>query len=243
MNNRTAIITGAAKRIGAAITRELHRAGMDVVIHFNSSKDAASQLAMELDQLRPDSARAIQADLKHPDAWPNLINSALSFNGRLDVLINNASAFYPTSFPELTDSDWNEFMDTNLKAPLFLSQLAAPHLSVTKGCIINLADIYADRPLKNHVLYCVSKAGLIMLTKSLAMELAPEVRVNAISPGAIFWHANMSEEEKSEILQKIPMGSSGEAKDISNAVSYLVDGANYTTGQVLVIDGGRSLFS
>lgn len=243
MNNRTAIITGGAKRIGAAITRELHYMGMDVIIHFNTSQTPADQLARELNSLRPDSAWTIQADLREADKCSGLITSAMAINSRLDVLINNASAFFSVPLTESTDEDWHALIDINLKAPLFLSQAAATHLKATRGCIINLTDIHANRPLKNHGLYSVSKAGLIMLTKSLALELAPEVRVNAISPGAIFWHENMGEDEKNGILQRIPMNSLGKAEDIAKAVNYLVDGTSYTTGEELVIDGGRSLVS
>ncbi len=243
MKNRTAIITGAAKRIGAAITRELHHMGLDVIIHFNNSEAPANQLAIELNNDRPDSARAFHANLSAPDSCNALVDFALAFNGRIDVLINNASAFFPTDFEQTSVADWDSMMDINLKAPLFLSKAAVPHLAASGGSIINLSDIYAERPLKHYFLYCVSKSGLNMLTRALALELAPSVRVNAISPGAIFWHENTSENDKAKILDRVPMNKTGTADDISSAVRYLVDSASYTTGQILVIDGGRSLLA
>lgn len=239
---KTAIVTGAAKRIGAAIARELHDMGMDVVIHFNSSATAANTLAQELNTVRLDSAHLLQSDLRESAACRALIEQAYVINERIDVLINNASVFYPTPLQEFTTGDWDALMNVNLKAPLFLAQAAAPYLARTRGSIINLADIYADQPLENHIIYNISKSGLIMLTKSLAKELGPDVRVNAISPGAIFWHDNMNESEKNGILAKTVLKQQGRAKDISKAVSYLINHADYTTGQVLVIDGGRTLY-
>ena len=241
MKNKTALITGAAMRIGAAITEELHHMGMDVIIHFNSSEEPARKLAGKLNQLRPDSAHLLQADLEDTSSCSRLIDTAIAINNRMDVLINNASAFYPTPVNSVNEEQWENLINVNLKAPLFLSQFAAPCLSQNNGSIINLADIHAERPLKNHLLYSVSKAGLIMLTKSLALELAPEVRVNAISPGAIFWHEDMNDEEKEEILRKVPLKRMGKAEEISRAVRYLIEDANYTTGEILVIDGGRNL--
>jgi pteridine reductase len=240
---KTAIVTGGANRIGAAIARELHDMGMDVVIHFKSSTTAASTLVQKLNAARPDSAHLLQSDLREPDGCRTLIEQVYAINKRVDVLINNASVFYPTSLQEFTTGDWDELMSVNLKAPLFLAQAAAPYLAQTRGSIINLADIYADQPLGNHIIYNISKAGLIMLTKSLAKELGPDVRVNAISPGVIFWHDNMNESEKNGILESTILKQQGNAKDISNAVRYLIDDADYTTGQVLVIDGGRTLCS
>ena len=243
MNNRTAIITGAAKRIGAAITRELHNMGMDVIIHFNKSDAAASQLAKELNDHRPHSAHIFQANLAQPESSDALVKFALAVNNRIDVLINNASAFFSTDLENTSIADWDNMMDVNLKAPFYLAKAATPHLVATGGCIINLSDIYAGRPLKNYFLYCISKSGLNMLTRALALELAPSVRVNAIAPGAIFWHENTSENDKKVILEKVPMNKTGTAEDIARAVRYLVDSANYTTGQILVIDGGRSLLA
>ena len=240
---KTAIVTGAALRIGTAIARELHDMGMYVVIHFNSSTTAANTLAQELNAVRPDSAHILQHDLRKPAACRALIKQAYIINKRIDVLINNASVFYPTPVQKFSTSDWDELMNVNLKAPLFLAQAAAPYLAKSRGSIINLTDIYADQPLENHIIYNISKAGLVMLTKSLAKELGPDIRVNAISPGAIFWHDNMNESGKSNILARTTLKQQGMAKDISNAVRYLIDYADYTTGQILVIDGGRTLYS
>lgn len=240
---KTAIVTGAAKRIGAAIVRELHDMGMDVVVHFKLSANDANLLAQELNAIRPGSIHLLQADLEQPDACCALIEQAYAINKRLDVLINNASRFYPTPLPGLTAEDWDKLVNVNLKAPLFLIQAAAPYLAHSRGSIINLADIYADHPLSNHAIYNISKAGLIMLTKTMAKDLGPDVRVNAISPGAILWHENMSENEKNGILARTVLKKQGTAQDVSSAVRYLIKHANYTTGQVLVIDGGRSLNS
>lgn len=241
--NKTAIVTGAAKRIGAEIARELHTMGMDVVVHFNSSDEEAQQLAQELNSMRNGSVHLLQADLKLSTACSALIEQAYAINNRIDVLVNNASAFYPTPLRECTLQDWSELINVNLTAPFFLIQAAAPYLAKSNGSIINLADIYAEQPLVNHAVYNISKAGLVMLTKTLAKELGPEVRVNAISPGAILWHDNMSENEKNAILARTVLKHQGTAKDISNAVRYLVDHADYMTGQILNIDGGRSLYS
>lgn len=243
MNNKTAIITGAGRRIGAAITRELHNAGMDVILHFNTSKTAVDKLVLELNMLRPDSAFTVQSDLLNRKSYADIINRAYAINGRLDVLINNASVFYPTPLKDLAFEQWDEMMNINLAAPLFLAQAAAEYLKTVNGCVINLTDIHADRPLLNHIVYSTSKAALVMLTQSLAKELAPRVRVNAISPGAIFWSEYIGEDEKAGILDKTLLKKQGEGKDIARAARYLVFDADYTTGQVLVIDGGRSLYS
>jgi pteridine reductase len=240
---KTAVVTGAARRIGAAVVHELHDMGMDVVVHFNSSAEEAGQLAHELNSRRSGSVHLLQADLKQTDACRVLIDRAYAFNRRLDVLVNNASLFYPTPAQECTLHEWNELINVNLAAPFFLIQAAAPYLAQSGGSIINLTDIYAEHPLANHAVYNISKAGLVMLTKSLAKDLGPDVRVNAISPGAILWHENMSEEEKHGILARTVLKHQGTAKDITGAVRYLIDHAGYMTGQVLVIDGGRSLYS
>lgn len=195
MVNKTALITGAAKRIGAAIAKHLHESGMNIIVHYNTSAKEAQKLIDELNSIRSESAIAVQADLEKKESYPTLIDSALKFNGNIDVLINNASAFYPTPLDKLHDDQWEEMININLKAPLFLSQLAATTLRKNKGCIINIADIHANKPLAEHAIYSVSKAGLIMLTQSLAKELAPDIRVNAISPGAITWPANLDKLE------------------------------------------------
>lgn len=240
--NKTALITGAAKRIGAAIAEHLHQTGMNIIIHHNTSEKEAHELVRKLNKSRAGSATTVQANLQHKESYSALIDSSLKFKGEIDVLINNASAFYPTPVDVLNDVQWDEIININLKAPLFLSQLAAASLRKNNGCIINIADIHANRPLKDHSIYSVSKAGLIMLTQSLAKELAPAIRVNAISPGAITWPEGMDEESKRIILEHTAMKTTGSMKDISNAVLFLINDANYITGQVLNIDGGRTLY-
>lgn len=242
MKSKTVLITGAAKRIGAAIAEHLHRAEMNIIIHHNTSKKEANNLVDKLNESRPDSAITVQADLEYHDSYAALINSSLAFKGSIDVLINNASVFYPSPLDTLSNEQWNETINSNLKAPLFLSQLVASSLSKNKGCIINIADIHANRPLKDHSIYSISKAGLIMLTQSLAKELAPNVRVNAISPGAITWPKDMSEKKKQSILEHTALKRTGSMEDISKAVLFLINDADYITGQVLNIDGGRTLY-
>ena len=242
MGNKTVLITGAAKRIGAAIANLLHQADMDIIIHHNTSVDEADELVNKLNKVRPESAITVQADLEQHESYSSLISNAIEFNGKIDVLINNASAFYPTPVDQLNDSQWNEIININLKAPLFLSQLAAKSIAENKGCIINIADIHANKPLKDHPVYSLSKSGLITLTQSLAKELAPAIRVNAISPGAITWPDNMNEELKKNILQHTALKKTGCMEDISKAVLFLINDADYITGQVLNIDGGRTIY-
>ena len=182
-------------------------------------------------------------DLSNTDSCQTLIENVCAINKRLDVLVNNAAVFYPTPLMELNDATWNEFINVNLKAPLFLSRAAAPGLAQTSGCIINIADIHAERPLKGYPLYSISKAGLIMLTRSLARELGPKIRVNAISPGAILWPEDLGDEIRKKILARTALKRPGTVEDITRAVRYLIEDANYTTGEVLVIDGGRTLYS
>lgn len=243
MNNKTALITGAAKRIGAAIARQIHNEGLDIIIHHNTSGEDANSLINFLNAIRPDSAIALQADLHNPETYSELIQAAYKFNNRLDVLINNASTFTPTPIDTLGEKDWDYLMNINLKAPLFLAKAAKQHLKQNNGCIINITDIHAERPLAEHCIYSTAKAGLVMLTKSLAKELAPEIRVNAISPGAISWPENMDEETKTSILSKIALNKSGAAEDIAKAASFLIHKADYITGQVISVDGGRTLDS
>ncbi len=242
VTNKTALITGSAKRIGAAIAKHLHKVGMNIIIHYNTSASEADELVRELNETQPDSAISVQANLERKECYAALIDAALEFKGGIDVLINNASAFYPTLIDTLSDEQWNEIININLKAPLFLSQLATESLHKNKGCIINIADIHANRPLTDHTVYSVSKSGLIMLTQSLAKELAPTIRVNAISPGAITWPGEMDDETKQEILDHTAMKKTGSMEDISKAVLFLIKDADYITGQVLNIDGGRTLY-
>lgn len=242
VKNKTVLITGAAKRIGAAIAEHLHQTGMNIIIHHNTSEKEAHKLVGKLNEIRPDSATTVQANLEHKESYSTLIDSSLKFKGGIDVLINNASAFYPTPVDVLSGEQWDEIMNINLKAPLFLSQLAATSLCNNNGCIINIADIHANRPLKDHSIYSVSKAGLIMLTQSLAKELAPKIRVNAISPGAITWPDKMDDKTKQSILAHTALKRTGSMEDISKAVLFLIQDADYITGQVLNIDGGRELY-
>ncbi len=240
--NKTVLITGAAKRIGAAIAKHLHYAGMNIVIHHNISEKEADKLAGKLNDIRPDSAMTVQANFEHEDSYAALIEASVNFKNGLNVLVNNASVFYPTPIESLNDNQFDEMISTNLKAPLFLSQLAAPALAMNKGCIINIADIHANRPLADHSIYSISKSGLIMLTQSLAKDLAPAIRVNAISPGAITWPEDMDDKTKKDILEHTAMKKTGNMEDISKAVLFLINGADYITGQVINVDGGKTLY-
>ena len=235
------MITGAARRIGAVIARHLHAKQFNVVIHYNRSAQEANSLAEELNLVRPGSSCTVQADLMAASSYDWVIDKALELTGSLDVLVNNASVFYPTRLPQIKEPTWNEIIGTNLKAPLFLARRAAPHLEQTRGCIINITDIHGSRPLLDHSMYSVAKSGLNMLTRSLARELAPNVRVNAVSPGAILWPAEMDDETRDSILSVIPLRRPGDPVDIASAVYFLIADADYVTGQVLPVDGGRSL--
>ena len=239
---KTVLITGAAKRIGAALARDLHSCGMNIVIHYNSSAQEAKSLVTELNALRPDSAFLLKADLLQTDHYDSIIASAASHTGRLDVLINNASLFYPTPVGKTTQQNWQELIGTNLTAPYFLAQAAVGLLQQNSGCIINLTDIHGIRPLKDHPVYSTAKAGLIMLTKALAKELGPAIRVNAISPGAILWPEGLSDKKKEQIVARTIMKRMGKPEDIASAARFLITGADYITGQVIVVDGGRTFF-
>ncbi|MFQ5659342.1 MAG: pteridine reductase [Gammaproteobacteria bacterium] len=243
MTNKTVLITGGAQRIGAAIARDLHAHGLDLVIHYNTSKDEAETFADSLNAERAGSVCLLQADLLNDREIFGLVTDAHDFKNRLDILINNASSFYPTPVNSVTTAQWNDLIGTNLKAPFFLAQRAADYLRESRGCVINMTDIHAERPLKNHAVYSTAKAGLVMLTKALAKDLGPEIRVNAISPGAILWPQQMDDETRKEILSRTILRRQGEQRDINNAIRYLIFDADYMTGQVLTIDGGRTLFS
>ncbi len=239
---KLALVTGSARRIGATINRRLHENGVDVAIHYRGSSEHAEALAEELNDARPDSAAIFKADLVATDTLPELAASVLEWKGRLDVLVNNASTFYPTPPGEITEQNWQDLIGTNLKAPLFLTQALIPALRESHGVIINIVDIHAQRPLKHHLVYGPAKAGLAMLTRSLAKDLAPDVRVNGVSPGAILW----PEEGKSEtaiesILKQVPLKRAGDPDDIAGCVLYLVRDAKYVTGQIIAVDGGRSI--
>ncbi|MCK4704128.1 MAG: pteridine reductase [Gammaproteobacteria bacterium] len=242
MNKKVALITGGAKRIGAETARTLHAAGMNIVIHYRSSQQAADELCYELNNARKDSAAVVQADLDDEHVYGTLIEDAVEVWGHLDVLVNNASSFYPTEIGSITLGHWHNLMNSNLKAPMFLSQAATPFLKETRGCIINMVDIHAFRPMKSHPVYCAAKAGLAMLTQSLARELGPEIRVNGIGPGAILWPDNdMSETTKQHIVERTALKRHGEPKDIAKAILFLVRDADYITGHIVPVDGGRSL--
>jgi pteridine reductase len=242
LDNKVALVTGGARRIGAAIAGRLHEAGARVAIHYRGAADEARSLRDTLETKRARSAEIFQTDLTETDRLAALVHSVADWGGGLDVLINNASSFYPTPLGSVTEADWNDLIDTNLKAPLFLAQAAWPHLRKNDGCIVNLIDVHAKRPLREHAVYGSAKAGLAMLTRSLAKEMAPEVRVNGVSPGAILWpEYGMEESVKRKIIDQIPLKRSGLPDDIAGCVLYLVRDAGYVTGQVIAVDGGRSI--
>jgi pteridine reductase len=243
MDGRTALITGGAKRLGAAIARRLHAAGAAVLIHYRDSEPQAAKLEAELNGLRPRSAAKVKAELLAPIAPRALVSAALDAFGRLDLLVNNASSFFPVAVGEIEPSHWEELVGSNLRAPLFISQQAAPELAKREGAIVNVVDIHADRPLKGYPVYSVAKAGLAALTRSLALELAPRVRVNGVSPGAIAWpdDGQFDPAERGRILATTPLGRVGRPEDIAQAVHFLAS-APYITGQVIAVDGGRSIF-
>jgi pteridine reductase len=242
LDGKHALITGAARRIGATTTERLHEAGASVAIHYRSSDAGAKELCNRLNNVRPDSAEIFAADLLDTAGLSNLIEAVTEWGGGLDILINNASAFYPTPMGSVSESQWDDLIGSNLKAPLFLSQAAWPHLKSRQGVIINMLDIHSKRPLKNHPVYASAKAGLSMLTLSLAKDLAPEVRVNGIAPGAILWpEEGITEATKENILNQVPLARPGDPGDIADCVIYLVRDAAYVTGQIIAIDGGRSI--
>ncbi|MGD8175724.1 pteridine reductase [Marinimicrobium sp. ARAG 43.8] len=239
-----ALLTGAARRLGAATANTLHNAGYRVIIHYRSSREAAEELVRTLNARRPDSAVAIAANLTIMSDLRRLAREAVAQWGRLDALVNNASSFYPTPVDNATEDDWDDLIGSNLKAPFFLAQAVAPALRQQRGAIVTMADIHAERPLKEHTIYCAAKAGQVMLTQSLARELAPEVRVNGIAPGAILWPEQASEssaQSKQAILDRVPLERAGEPNDIADTVLFLLSKAPYVTGQIIAVDGGRTL--
>jgi pteridine reductase len=239
---RCVLITGGAKRLGAAIGRRLHAAGANVVVHYHQSRPAADALVAEFEALRAGSALAVRADLHDVAHLPDLAQAALARFGRLDVLVNNASTFYPTPVGSITLQQFDDLIGTNLRAPLFLSQAATPALRESRGLIINMVDIHGRRPLKAHPVYSSAKAGLIMLTKSLARELGPEIRVNGIAPGPVLWpERDLDEALKEEIVARTALKRSGSPDDIASAAHFFAAEAPYVTGQVIAVDGGRSL--
>jgi pteridine reductase len=239
---RSVLITGAARRIGAALARGFHAEGANVCIHFHRSDAEAEQLRAELEAARADSAITVGADLLDLEALPRLVDRTVQAFGRLDVLINNASTFYPTPLGAVTARHWDDLMGTNLRAPLFLSQAAAPALEQAQGLILNMIDIHAQRPLPKHPVYSSAKAGLVMLTRSLARELGPRVRVNGIAPGPILWpEGGIDEALKQEIIEKTLLKRSGSPPDIVRTALFFAKDAPFVTGQILAVDGGRSV--
>jgi pteridine reductase len=239
-----ALVTGSARRLGAAIARGLHAAGYDIALHCGHSREEAASLAASLEATRPDSTLVLQADLTEFDRLPELIAHTIGRFGRLDALVNNASAFFPTPIGEATPAQFDALFGANTRAPFFLAQAAAPHLRATRGAIVNLADIYGERTLPQHALYGMSKAALLYMTRALALELAPDVRVNAIAPGAILWpDSGKGDAAKQALLERTPLGRTGTPEEVAEAVRWLLRDATYTTGQVLRLDGGRMLAS
>jgi pteridine reductase len=243
LDQKVVLITGGAKRVGAATARRLHAAGARLMLHFKSSRQDAEKLQSELNAVRPESVALVQADLLDVAGLPEMVRTTVSQFGRLDALVNNASSFFPTPVGDISVSHWDDLIGTNLKAPLFLSQAAAPHLKKTAGCIVNLTDIHGERPLKNYVVYSVAKAGLIGLTRSLARELGPEVRVNGVSPGPIMWPEDASFDElaRQRIVSHTLLKRVGEPDDLARAIYYFIAEAPYVTGQIIAVDGGRSI--
>jgi pteridine reductase len=242
LQDQVVLITGGARRVGSAIVQALHGAGARIAIHYRNSIDEAAALAATLEAARPGSSLLLQADLLDVAQLPGLVQQTLARFGRLDVLINNASSFYPTPVGQITLQQWDDLMGTNLKAPLFLAQAAAPALRSSQGLVLNIADIHALRPLKAHPVYSAAKAGLISLTHSLARELAPEVRVNAIAPGPVlFPEQGLSEERQADIIDRTLLRRRGSPEDIAQAALFFAAHAPYVTGQVLAVDGGRSV--
>ncbi len=242
LQDKTALVTGGAARLGAAIVRRLHAAGADVIGHFRSSEKAAAALKAELDAERNDGIHLLHADLLDPDSWQATIEQAIAFRGRLDVLINNASSYYPTPLSDANLQQWNDLFGSNAQAPFFLAQAAAPELRRRQGCIVNLVDIHAERPQADHPIYCMAKAANAMMVKALARDLAPEVRVNGVAPGAALWpEGYLADVEKQQILARIPMGRPAGADQIADSVMFMVTGPDYITGQIIAVDGGRSV--
>ena len=235
-----ALVTGAGRRVGARIARELHAAGMSVAVHCHRSREEAEELRAELEAARPGSAAVVAADLLDPTAARAAVAAAAERWGRLDVLVNNASTFYPTPIGEVTEADWRDLVGSNLAAPFFLAQAAAPLLRAARGCIVNIADVYGHRPLAGHPVYSAAKAGLLMLTRALALELGPEVRVNSISPGAVLWPED-DDPGRRRVIDGIALGRSGDPGDVARAALFLARDAPYVTGQDLAVDGGRLL--
>lgn len=236
------LITGAARRVGARIARLLHARGFDLALHHRSSTEDMAALVADLDGTRPGSCLVLQAELAEFDRLPELVAQTVGRFGRLDALVNNASAFYPTPIGEITPQQWDELFASNARAPLFLAQAAAPHLQAAGGAIVNLVDIYAERPLARHPVYCMAKAALLAMTRSLAVELGPEVRVNAVAPGAVLWpESGKAYTDQQKLIEATALKRAGSPDDVAEAVRWLIQDAAYCSGEVIRIDGGRTL--
>ena len=243
LSGKVVLVTGGAKRVGAAIVRRLHNCGASVMLHYRDSEREANALRTELNAQRENSAALVQADLLDIAGLSEIVKNTLGRFERLDALVNNASTFFPTPVGEMTPANWESLIGANLRAPLFLSQAAAPHLRRSGGAIVNITDIHAERPLKNYVIYSIAKSGLAGLTRSLARELAPEVRVNGVAPGAVVWPEDGSWDEvtRQRIVSHTLLKRTGDPDDVARAVYYLIAEAPYVTGQIIAVDGGRSI--
>lgn len=244
MQGKVMLVTGGAKRVGAAISRRLHAAGANIALHYRSSKQEAWELCDELNALRPESVAVYQADLLEIAALRALVEQVVSRFGRLDALVNNASSFYATPLTDVDEQQWHDLLGTNLRAPLFLAQAAAVELRRRHGCIVNIVDIHAERPMRGHLLYSVAKSGLTALTRALAQEMAPQVRVNAIAPGVILWPDSLEWQDETlrrKIIAHTLLKREGEPDDIARTVAFLIKDAPYITGQIITVDGGRSI--
>lgn len=240
--NKVALITGAAQRIGAQLARTLHKNSYNILVHYHQSSEAAEKLVDELNGVRPDSAKALQANLTSTAELLSLTRQCEQWQGRVDVLINNASSYYATPWGNASEEDWDALMGSNLKGAFFIVQALLPALKKQRGCVINIIDIFADKPLRDHPVYCIAKAGLAMMTKSLALDCGSEIRVNGIAPGTILWPAiALSGEEKQQMLNRIPNGDIGEPSDIARTALFLMEHAPYVNGQIIAVDGGLSL--
>ncbi len=242
-NEPVVLVTGGGRRVGAAIVQRLHREGWRVAIHYRASQTEATALASRLNDARPQSALAAAADLLDVDALAPLVAAVVGHFGRLDALVNNASTYFATPFGNIGVADWDALIGSNLRAPLFLAQAAAPHLTASGGSIVNITDIHSERPMPDYVVYNVAKAGLRGLTHALARDLAPAVRVNAVAPGPIAWphDGQIAASERERILAQVPLGREGGVEQIAEAVKYLICDASFVTGHTLNVDGGRSV--
>lgn len=236
-----ALVTGAARRVGAVIARTLHAAGYDIALHYRHSVDAARALDEQLREQRSDSCLLLQADLADLEALPSLIAQTTDHFGRLDALVNNASAFYPTPIDDATPLQWQELFASNAQAPFFLCQAAVPALRHARGCIVNMVDIYAERALAEHPIYVMAKAALIAMTRTLALDLGPDIRINGVAPGAVLWPEDTGADARQAMIERMPLKRAGAPDDVASAVLWLLRDAPYVTGQIIRVDGGRSL--